>query len=118
MRLRETFDIIRKELEELDYLKGIGAGIVFTGGAAMIPQSEDILREVFKLPVRTVGMTMPDNFGGTIAGLESPRYSALLGLLHFGIVNSRDSSFISKIDRNLTAMLKSGIKIVLKSIKL
>ena len=118
MRLRETFEIIRKELEELDYLKGIGAGIVFTGGAAMIPQAEDVLREVFKLPVRTVGMTMPDNFGGAVSDLESPRYSDLLGLLQFGLVNSRDSSFISKIDRNITAMLKSSVKKVLKSFKL
>jgi len=117
MRLRETFEIIRKKLDEYDVLQNIGAGIVFTGGASMIPAAQDILKEVFKLPVRIAGNTMPPNFGGAISELESPRYSALIGLLHFGIMSSNRGSLITKLDRNINTFIKSLFQKTWKALK-
>jgi cell division protein FtsA len=117
MRLRETFELIKSKLAEDDLFRNIGAGIVFTGGGAMIPAAENILKEVFKLPVRIAGKTMPDNFGGAISGLESPRYSTLLGLLHFGIVRSNKGSLITKLDRNINSFMKSLVVKTWKALK-
>ena len=118
MRLRETFEFIKERLETEAVLPEIGAGIVISGGAAMIPETAMILREVFRLPVRTAGKTLPDNFGGAVSNLGSPGYSTLLGLLHFGIVTSSKGSLITKIDRNLNTFVKTALKKIVKSIKI
>ncbi len=110
MRLRETFEIMKKRLDDDGLLQKIGAGIVFTGGGALIPAAEDILKEVFKLPVRVVGNSVPTNFGGAISGLESPRYTTLLGLLLFGLMSSNSGSLINKLDRGLNTLIKSFFK--------
>ena len=117
MRLRETFEIMKKQLEEEGVLNSIGAGIVFTGGGALIPAAEEILKEVFKVPVRVAGKTVPSNFGGAVSGLESPRYSALLGLLHFGIMRSDSGSLITKLDRDINTFIKSVFNKTLKALK-
>jgi len=117
MRLRESFELIRRKLDEKDLFRDIGAGIVFTGGGAMIPAAETILKEVFKLPVRIAGNSMPENFGGAVSGLESPRYSALIGLLHFGIVRSNRGSLITKLDRNINTFIKSFFQKTWKALK-
>ncbi len=117
MRLRETFEVIKKKIDEKNLLQNIGAGIVFTGGGALIPPAEDILKEVFKLPVRVAENCVPSNFSGAISGLESPRYAALLGLLDFGITHSRSGSLMSKLDRNLNTFIKSFFKKTWKALK-
>jgi len=117
MRLRETFEIIKEKLEYHDLMNGIGSGIVFTGGAAMLPAAEEILKDVFKLPVRIAGNTMPDNFGGAVSDLESPRYSNLLGLLYFGVMSSNKGSIMTKLDRNINSFLKTTLQNTLKALK-
>lgn len=117
MRLRESFEIIRKRLEEENLLQNIGAGIIFTGGGALIPVAEDILKEVFKLPVRVVGNEIPSSFGGAISGLESPRYTTLLGLLQFAVLSSEKGSIMTKIDRTVNSFIKSFFKKTWKALK-
>lgn len=117
MRLRETFEIMKEKLDYHDLLNGIGSGIVFTGGGSMIPAAEDILKDVFKLPLRIAGNTMPNNFGGAVSDLETPRYTALLGLLHFGIMSSNRGSIMTKLDRNINSFLKNTLQNTLKALK-
>jgi cell division protein FtsA len=117
MRLRETFEVIKEKLAYHELLNGIGSGIVFTGGGSMIPAAEEILKDVFKLPVRIAGNKMPDNFGGAVSDLESPRYTALLGLLHFGIMSSNKGSIMTKLDRNINSFLKNTLQNTLKALK-
>ena len=117
MRLRETFEIIKKRLDDENLLQNVGAGIVFTGGGALIPVAEDILKEVFKRPVRVVKNSVPSNFSGAISGLESPRYTVLLGLLQFGVMSSSSGSLINKLDRNLNTFIKSFFQKTWKALK-
>lgn len=117
MRLRETFEIIKSRLDEEGLMSSIGAGIVFTGGGALIPVAEDILKDVFQLPVRVVDQTLPSGFGGAVSELESPRYSMLLGLLQFAVLSSEKGSLITKIDRSLNSFIKSFFKKTFKVFK-
>ncbi|MFA7185699.1 MAG: hypothetical protein WC082_12430, partial [Victivallales bacterium] len=74
------------------------SGGVITGGGALLPRSQELLREVFSLPVR-VGRPFAAN--GAAAGLENPRYATIWGTLKFAeefnqIINSRQKGSIAE----------------------
>ncbi|MFA6717268.1 MAG: cell division protein FtsA, partial [Victivallaceae bacterium] len=80
LRLRETFQIIQSRLTAQNALQNLSSGGVITGGGALLPRSQELLREVFSLPVR-VGRPFAAN--GAAAGLENPRYATIWGTLKF-----------------------------------
>ena len=81
LRLRETFSIIREQLESRGLVSKIETGIVFCGGGATIPSALEALRGVMGIHVRrgeTIGVS------GAMTGMDIPyRYTSLLGLLKF-----------------------------------
>lgn len=81
LRLRETFSIIRDELNQKRLLSKIASGVVLSGGVATLPQSTDILASVFKCPVR---IGSPLNVSGAVTDLSDSRYGTICGLLKYG----------------------------------
>ncbi len=111
MRLNELFGIVKERLERFGGLKQkVGAGVVLTGGGSLIPGAEEFAAEIFKMPVRVAGESVPENFAGAVSSLNSPRYTALLGLLSYGLRRSNKGSIISKLDRNINHMMRSAWK--------
>ncbi|MDD2402991.1 MAG: cell division protein FtsA [Victivallaceae bacterium] len=80
-RLREIFEIIKSRVAKEISLRDLASGGVLTGGGAMFPRTADIFRSVFECPVR-VGK--PFDASGAITDLESPRCSAVWGILKYG----------------------------------
>ncbi len=79
-RMRETFEMIRGELETAGH--GISpAGLVLTGGAAQLAGVAELGREVLRIPVRVAA---PANVGGLVDHLLTPAYSTSIGLLLWG----------------------------------
>ena len=66
-----------------------GAGMVLTGGTATMPGLDLIAREALRMPVR-VGK--PVGVAGLAETIDSPAYSASLGLLLWGI-NQNEADF-------------------------
>jgi cell division protein FtsA len=123
LRLREIFQIIRNEIIEKNLIHNIGSGVVLSGGGALFPRTEEILRNVFETPTR---IGKPLEVSGAATDLDSPRYSTVWGLLKYGdelrkILNAQENKgFMAKLgdaldnmskpfSRNLSA-LKDSIK--------
>ena len=89
LRQRETFSLIKNELERAKALPCINS-VVLTGGGAMIESASDILKNVMGLPVR-VGEAM--NVTGALSSFRSPMpcYSAILGLVKHAAALEADS---------------------------
>ena len=90
LRLRETFTIIREQIDSKGLLTKAENGLVFCGGGATIQSAVDSLRGVMGMHVRkgeSIGIS------GAMTGMEIPyRYTALLGLLKFA-AEIENSSF-------------------------
>lgn len=117
MRLTELFGFIHERLDNRGLLRSIGSGVVITGGGAYLPEIKELVASTFNMPVRVTGTILPENFGGAVTELRSPRYSMILGLLEYGIKRSSRGSLITKLDRNVNMALRSAWKNTLKALR-
>jgi cell division protein FtsA len=79
-RLREIFEIIKRQTEPDHNLHYVGAGIFITGGCSQIRGLEHLAGDVFGLPVR---MARPIPIPGVTSAFENPQYSTALGLVRY-----------------------------------
>ena len=81
LRLQELLQIIYKELRKKDALARIANSVAVTGGGALIPGADAMVREVFQMPARAA---QPYQLNGQHDIVGSPRYAVLAGLLRWG----------------------------------
>lgn len=82
-RMEEIFEIAALEIKRSGYAKHLSAGVVLTGGGALVKGTAELAREVLGMPVK-VGI--PSGFaGGLIREIENPVYSTAVGLVYHGL---------------------------------
>jgi cell division protein FtsA len=77
-RLEEIFSLVADETARAGYDEGLASGIVLTGGAAILEGTAALAERVFKAPVR---IGSPLEIGGLVDAVNSPMYSAGVGLV-------------------------------------
>ncbi len=77
-RLREIFEVIRKQLREKNAPRALGAGGILTGGGAEYFRSRELFCDIFDMDCR---IGVPTDAVGAGVDLDSPRYSAIWGAL-------------------------------------
>ncbi|MFZ2635793.1 MAG: cell division protein FtsA [Rectinemataceae bacterium] len=77
-RMEEMLRMARDKVEKMGYWKLIKAGVVLTGGAALMPGAAELAQSIFGLPVR-VGM--PPAVGGLESEYRNPQYATAVGLV-------------------------------------
>ncbi|GHV52218.1 cell division protein FtsA [Deltaproteobacteria bacterium] len=80
-RMVEILSLVDKELVRSGYKNLAAAGVVLTGGTALMQGCQEIGEEIFNLPTR-VGF--PRNIGGLRDVVNSPKYATAVGLLCYG----------------------------------
>jgi cell division protein FtsA len=76
-RLQEVFELAQAELDNMSVLRRLGAGIVLTGGTALIPGIAELAERVFGMPVR-VGV--PIRARGLSEISSNPSFSCAIGI--------------------------------------
>lgn len=80
-RMEEVFGLVNKQIRKTGYENLITAGIVLTGGGAMLEGSSELAERIFDLPVR-VGY--PKGIGGLKDVVNNPLYATSVGLVLYG----------------------------------
>ena len=83
-RMSEIFDIVIRQVEESGNEAKLPAGVVITGGSALIPNITNIAKKVFGIPAR-VGY--PKGMSGLSDEISSPGYAVVQGLIMYGAKN-------------------------------
>jgi cell division protein FtsA len=81
LRLRETFEAIKRALDEEPFLPFLGAGMVITGGSSHLHGITALAEEIFGIPVR---LGSAQSTAGVKSASENPRYATAIGLLRYG----------------------------------
>lgn len=83
-RYEDFFGLIRQELKRNYYDHMLGAGLVFTGGGALVEHLEEAATDYFNLPVR-VGFVKNVELSSEVVDqhidIRDPRYANVIGLL-------------------------------------
>ncbi|HPT72705.1 MAG TPA: cell division protein FtsA [Candidatus Cloacimonadota bacterium] len=77
------------------------AGVVLTGGSALIKNTADLAVGIFDLPVK-IGYPDISKLSGPISRMEDPQYSTVIGLLYYAMeqdFNLKQASGMSKIPK-------------------
>jgi len=80
MRVRETFELLKRELEKGPYLNYVGTGMVLTGGSSNLRGIQQLAEEVFQMPVQ---LCRTQNVSGVTSACENPQYSTAIGLVKY-----------------------------------
>ncbi|GAK57336.1 cell division protein FtsA [Candidatus Vecturithrix granuli] len=82
-RMEEIFTLVKNDLKHIGYDETLlAAGVVVTGGAAIMKGVPELAERIFDLPVRR---GMPTNIGGLVDVVNSPIYSTGVGLVQYGM---------------------------------
>jgi cell division protein FtsA len=88
-RMEEVFALVRRELVGALYGRSLNAGIVLTGGGALLEGAVELAEKVFELPVR---LGIPRGFTGMADSVTNPIYATALGLALFGVESQEPGS--------------------------
>jgi cell division protein FtsA len=89
MRVRETFDLLKRELDKGRYLDYVGAGMVLTGGSSALRGIQHVAEEIFQMPVQ---LCRAQNVSGVTTAFENPQYSTAIGLVKYAQATLDDNS--------------------------
>ncbi len=81
-RVEEIVKIIEWELVRSGFVEMLHAGVVLTGGVALLPAIRELTERVFDMPVR---IGIPYRFGGLGDVVRNPIYATATGLLLYGM---------------------------------
>ena len=96
-RVRETFELIAREIDRVRVSELLTSGIVITGGSSLLPGMTEMAEEVIGLPAR---LGIPRGVGGLMDVVKSPIYATAVGLVLYGADHCGKRNFRSK-DENI-----------------
>ncbi len=82
-RVEEIFNLVLQEVKRAGIDPMLPAGVVLTGGSALLPGIREVAAKVLNLPVR---VAQPEKITGMADTLRSPSFSTSVGLLRLGLV--------------------------------
>ena len=80
-RMEEILTLVDQELERSGFKRQIGAGVVLTGGTALIQGCQELAEQIFNMPTR---LGYPRNVGGLKDVVNNPKFATAVGLLFYG----------------------------------
>ncbi len=95
-RLEEILEFAYAEIRRSGYSSNLAAGVVLTGGGAMINGTRELAEEIFGMPVK---IGMPMGFGaGLVKEIESPVFSTAVGLVLYSFKHHEKSTLMSYVE--------------------
>ncbi|MBC8075851.1 MAG: cell division protein FtsA [Chloroflexales bacterium] len=80
-RAEQIVELIYNEIRRSGYEGLLPAGVVLTGGSALLPRLDELVRDMLGMPVR---IGIPTELTGLADSLDSPPYATGVGLLRWG----------------------------------
>ncbi|MCP4881106.1 MAG: cell division protein FtsA [Gammaproteobacteria bacterium] len=79
-RYEELFSLVQAELRRSGFEDTLAAGVVLTGGTALMEGAVELAEEIFHMPVR---LAKPKPLAGAMDLVNEPNFATSLGLLHY-----------------------------------
>jgi cell division protein FtsA len=80
LRVRETFELLKRGLDEEPFLNYLGAGVFITGGCSLLNGIDHLAEEVFEMPAH---IAHAQTMSGLTSASENPQLSTAIGLIKY-----------------------------------
>src|ERR1700758_3359096 len=80
LRLRETFELLKRTVEEEPFINYVGGGIFITGGCSLVNGIDHLAAEIFEMPAH---VTHAQTLSGLTSAVENPQFATAIGLLKY-----------------------------------
>ncbi len=80
LRLREGFELLKRQLEEESFINFTGAGIFITGGCSLLNGIDHLAEEIFEMPAH---VAHAQTMSGLTSAFENPQFSTAIGLIKY-----------------------------------
>jgi len=80
LRLRETFELLKRTLDEESFINFIGEGIFITGGCSLLRGIDNLAEEIFEIPAR---IAHAQTMSGLTSAFQNPQFSTAIGLIKY-----------------------------------
>src|SRR5438477_4374186 len=80
LRLRETFELLKRRLDEESFISYLGGGIFITGGCSLLSGVDHLAEQIFEMPAR---VAHAQTASGVTSAVENPQFSAAIGLIKY-----------------------------------
>jgi len=97
-RVEEILQMALQEIKQSAYADSAKAGVVLTGGTALLPGLVELAEDIFRLPARC---GVPTGIGGMVEMVNSPMYATGVGLLQFALKQHHYGRFQKFTDDHL-----------------
>jgi len=104
--VEEILSLVDREIIRSGFAEGIAAGVVLTGGVALLPGIREVAEQVFDMPVR---IGVPQGLGGLADVVQNPMYSTAAGLLLHAQRHGSSKVVLPKSPNVLTRLIQSII---------
>ena len=87
MRVRESFELLKRRIEEEPFLNYLGAGVFITGGCSLLNGIDHLAEEVFEMPAH---VAHAQTMSGLTSAVENPQFATAIGLIKYAQVVQSD----------------------------
>lgn len=100
LRMRESLELLKRELETQPFINYLGAGMLLTGGCSQLKGIDHLAEEIFGMPVH---VTRAQTMSGLTSAFENPQLSTAIGLIKYAqaMQLDRPRGWFSRIKRRL-----------------
>ena len=106
LRMREVFDLLKRQLDEESFINYVGAGIFITGGCSQLNGIENLAQEIFEMPAH---VAHAQTMSGLTSAFENPQFSAAIGLIKYAHAVQADRPRTTRFGK-IFGRLFSGIR--------
>jgi cell division protein FtsA len=80
LRVRESFELLKKQLDEESFINYAGGGVFLTGGCSLLNAIDHLAEEVFDMPAR---LAHAQTMSGLTSAVENPQFATAIGLIKY-----------------------------------
>jgi cell division protein FtsA len=80
LRVRETFELLKRTLDEESFINYVGEGIFITGGCSLLQGIDHLAEEIFDIPAR---VARAQTMSGLTSAFQNPQLSTAIGLIKY-----------------------------------
>ena len=80
LRVRETFELLKRTLDEESFINYVGEGTFITGGCSLLQGIDHLAEEIFEIPAR---VARAQTMSGLTSAFQNPQLSTAIGLIKY-----------------------------------